>query len=368
MTGDRAVVLHLLGRLEIGGAERMLLSLCQAMPAAEFSQSVVALSGESGRLTAEFASAGAPEVLCGLTPILSFPIRLNRVFRRIRPDIVVSHVSLASGFLLVMARWSGVGRRIAVFHSDGDGRGGSVHRSLYRKVMQWLLTRGATDLVGVTESALSFAGSARQAVPSQVVANGVDTSRFRPADRNASRRRLGLPSTGTVVVHVGRAAPEKNRVMLPRIVRAMPCSATLALAGATTTHDLCLDASDELSSRTRNFGLLSDIRDLLSAGDLLLLPSIREGMPLVLLEAVACGRPVVASDLPGIRFVAAVLPDVHLVPLGATPQVFAAAIEHVQRSKRTEDDMRQSLIDAGLGLDRAVMKWTELCRPRGQAR
>ncbi len=71
MTGDQAVGMHLLGRLEIGGAERMLLSLCRAMPTAEFSQSVVALSGESGWLTAEFASAGAPEVLCGLTPILS---------------------------------------------------------------------------------------------------------------------------------------------------------------------------------------------------------------------------------------------------------------------------------------------------------
>jgi glycosyltransferase involved in cell wall biosynthesis len=171
-----------------------------------------------------------------------------------------------------------------------------------------------------------------------------------------------------VVVHVGRAAPEKNRVMLPRIVRAMPCSATLTLAGATTTHDLCLDASDELWSRTRTFGLLTDIRELLWAGDLLLLPSVREGLPLVVLEAVACGRPVVASDLPRIRYIAAVLPDVHLVPRGATPEVFAAVIEHVQESKRTEDDIRQALIDAGLGLDRAVMKWTELCRPRGQAR
>ncbi len=368
MTVDPWVILHLLGRLEVGGAERMLLSLCRAMPQEQYSQSVVALSGRSGRLTGEFASAGVPEIRCGMTPRFSFPYRLCRVLRQLQPDVVVSHVSLASGFLLMLARLSGVGRRIAVLHSDADGRGGTMRRCLYRKTMRWLLAQAATDVVGVTESTLSFSGVRGHAVPSQVVPNGVDTEIFRLADRSAARQRLKLPTTGTVVVHVGRAAPEKNRQALPMIVRAMPGRPTLALAGAACTDDLDLDPSDELWSRTRNFGLLSDIRDLLWAGDLLVLPSVREGLPLVLLEALACGRPVVSSDLPGIRQVAANLPDVHLVDRDATPETFAAEIMRVQQTKRAEDDIRQSLLTAGHGLDKAVIKWMELCRPRGQGR
>lgn len=353
--------LHALGQLEIGGAERMLLSICRSVDPAAVRHSVMALSGRRGRLSTEFEAAGVAELLCSVRPLATFAWRAWRLMRRERPDVVVSHVSLASGVVLLVAALAGVDRRIAVFHSDGDGRPASRARRAYRGAMRWLLARTATHAVGVTASALEFGVPTPGRALRTVVPNAVDLVAFVPEPADGARARLGLPAGPLVVAHVGRAAPEKNRASLPRILEQLPPDSALVLAGAESTDDLRMPDDAGLRARVTNLGPVGDVRSVLCAADVVVLPSVREGFPLVVLEALACGRPVVASDLPGLRLVADDLEDLALVPVDAPPEAFARAIEAAAARPRTADEIRATVDAAGFGIDAVARRWESLC-------
>ncbi|RKT79774.1 glycosyltransferase involved in cell wall biosynthesis [Terracoccus luteus] len=355
-----ASVVHVMGCLDVGGAERMLLQTTRRLVAEGHSRhTVVALSGRHGRLTGDFAAAGVPDVPCATTPWATFPVRLALTLRRLRPDVVVSHVSLASGLVLLVAAAVGVRRRVAVMHSDGDGRPGSRVRRAYRAVSRVLLRLGATTVVGVTPSTLAFSG--RRPGPTAVVLpNAVDLTRFTPEDAGASRRALGLPSSGRVLLHVGRGSPEKNRAALVPLLRELDDDAVLLLAGAADAGDLG-PVGDDVRHRVHDLGLLDDVRPAVAAADVLVLPSVREGLPLVVLEALAAGRPVVASDLPGIRAACGDLDGVTLVAPAAGPAAFAAAVRRTLDDAVPPDRVRATMVGSSHDLERVLEQWRRVC-------
>ncbi len=357
--GRPASVVHVMGCLDVGGAERMLLQTTRRLVAEGHSRhAVVALSGRHGRLTGDFAAAGVPDVPCATTPWATFPVRLARTLRRLRPDVVVSHVSLASGLVLLVAAAVGVRRRVAVMHSDGDGRPGSRVRRAYRAVSRALLRASATTVVGVTPSTLAFSG--RPPGPTAVVVpNAVDLTRFTPEDAGASRRALGLPTAGRVLLHVGRGSPEKNRAALVPLLRELDDDAVLLLAGAADADDLGPVA--DVRHRVHDLGLLDDVRPAVAAADVLVLPSVREGLPLVVLEALAAGRPVVASDLPGIRAACGDLDAVTLVAPTAGPAAFAAAVRRTLDDATPPDLVRATMVGSPHDLERVLEQWRRVC-------
>src|SRR5262249_16040995 len=138
--------------------------------------------------------------------------------------------------------------------------------------------------------------------------NGVDGSRFLPRDRRAARERLGLPLDRPLVCYVGNLKPEKG---VRTLIEAM---GHLRQHGA---RDVLLaligdgEVQETLSARVRALDLETQVRfcgrrphaeipDWIGAGDALCLPSYREGCPNVVLEALASGRPVVASRVGGV--------------------------------------------------------------------
>lgn len=354
-------VVHVMGRLDVGGAERMLLQITRRLVSEGHSaHDVVALSGQRGRLSSDFAAAGVRDVPCGIRPVPTFPLRLWRTFRRLRPDIVVSHVSLASGLVLLLAALAGVRERVAVMHSDGDGRSLSTPRRFYRAGSRRLLMFTATTTLGVTSSTLAFAGRSPCA-DARVVPNAVDLDWFTIRDAESARSGLGIDSQATVLLHIGRAAPEKNRAVLVPCLHALGDDAVLVVSGANAVDDLG-DIAD-VRGRIVNAGLVDDVRPLLAAADVLMLPSIREGLPLVVLEAIASGRPVVATDLPGIRAACGDYPDVSLVPLGTTPEGYAESVRVALRSTRSPGQVRASVERSAHDLNRVLEEWRTVCRP-----
>jgi glycosyltransferase involved in cell wall biosynthesis len=130
------------------------------------------------------------------------------------------------------------------------------------------------------------------------VSNGVDVARFAAAgrDRAAARERLQLGDAPTVVC-VGRLAPQKGQDVLlhawPAVRRRVP-EARLVLVG----DGPGLDELQRLADPSVIFaGRLPDVSDWLAAADVVAQPSRWEGMPLAVLEAMAAGRSVVASDI-----------------------------------------------------------------------
>ncbi|HEV8594473.1 MAG TPA: glycosyltransferase family 4 protein [Thermoplasmata archaeon] len=131
-----------------------------------------------------------------------------------------------------------------------------------------------------------------------VVPVAVDTRRFRPMDREASRARYGVRAEH-VVLFAGRLSPEKRVEALIRAIPRVP-HAELLIAGEGPEEDRLRELAG--ASPVRFLGAVphEEMPHLLNAADLLVLPSEYEGLPTVVLEAFACGVPVVATSVGGI--------------------------------------------------------------------
>jgi glycosyltransferase involved in cell wall biosynthesis len=139
-----------------------------------------------------------------------------------------------------------------------------------------------------------------------IVWNGVDIDHYRPGDWRTARKELGIPLEAFVVAYVGRIDPTKGVHVLLDAWRHLGLSSNqgcLLLAGAATGQgqgysSALIAAADPTT--TRWLGHLADVRQLFHATDVVVVPSVYpEPFPLVVLEAMACGTPVVASRVGG---------------------------------------------------------------------
>jgi len=171
-----------------------------------------------------------------------------------------------------------------------------------RAHLRALLPR-ATRLVAVSRALadeLAALGVAREHIA--VVENGVDASLFHPRDRKEARAALGLPAAGRVAVYVGRLVREKGLFELVDAMGSLPADLTLVLVGDGVARGELEARAQPLGARVRFAGArpLDEVPRYLAAADLFVLPSWNEGTPNVLLEALACGRRVVATAVGGI--------------------------------------------------------------------
>lgn len=150
-----------------------------------------------------------------------------------------------------------------------------------------------------------------------LIPNGIDIARFAPVSpeqQAALRDRLSLPRERPVIVFVGFFSADKQpRVLFDawrQLQLAGRIDATLVFVGATRSNYFEVDANIAtaiagdadavgLGDHVRFTGLTHDVPSYLQAADLFVLPSRREGLPVALLEAMACGLPAIASRLPG---------------------------------------------------------------------
>lgn len=351
------VVVHVIGSLDHGGAEKVALDLCEAIPPARVTQVFYCFSGREGALAPRFRQAGAIVSAAPAGSVITRVRALRHLVRQRRADVVVSHVSLASAVLLLAVRGTGVQRRIARAHSTGDDRGGGL-RKAYRTTARALLPFSATHVAGVSDEALRFlvgrwgALHRRLGVDTRVMVNGVDVDRFQPAEEASGAR----PAR---VVHVGRASPEKNRRILVPIFRALRAAkpAEMWVVGPGGTADLGELPDDE---GFRVVGVVDDAAPVLRQVDVLVLPSLREGLPGVVLEALASGVPAVVSDLPTLRELES-LPGVFFVSPNATPSEWAASVERaMDLSHADRRALAETVRHSRFTLERSVDDWLSL--------
>jgi glycosyltransferase involved in cell wall biosynthesis len=162
----------------------------------------------------------------------------------------------------------------------------------------------------------------------RVLHNGVDLQRFTPGgDRTAMRRELGISDAASLVGSVGSLSGQKGYEHLIEAARALPHVTFVVLGEGTQRQQLEAQArAAGVSNRFLLPGFRADVRPFLAALDLFVLSSVNEGMARVLLEAMACGLPLVATDVSGTRACILEGENGFVVP-PRNPSALAAAIE-----------------------------------------
>jgi glycosyltransferase involved in cell wall biosynthesis len=248
--------------------------------------------------------------------------RLGRLIEAYQPDLVHLHAAKAG----LAGRLHLRGRRPTLFQPHAwswlAARGALRAASLVweRRAARWTdMTVCVADQEAVQGRESGVRG--RYAV----IRNGVDLDRFRAAgqsERVAARSRLGLPAHQPLAVCVGRLTRQKGQDVLlaswPQVLAGCRAAgypeAQLALVGdGDLLPRLRRSAPDKQGAPdgVRFAGAVRDVRDWLVAADVVVLPSRWEGLPLVALEAMATGRSVVGTAIPGLT---EVLPAAALVP------------------------------------------------------
>lgn len=141
-------------------------------------------------------------------------------------------------------------------------------------------------------------GVARERI--RLVRNGVDAARFRPGDRLAARAALGLPAGRRLALYVGHLREKKGVLDLAKAMASVP-DADLAILGGGEEEARLAAALAPLGERARVVGERphDEVATWMAAADVVVLPSWNEGTPNVVIEALACGRRVVATRVGG---------------------------------------------------------------------
>jgi teichuronic acid biosynthesis glycosyltransferase TuaC len=256
-----------------------------------------------------FSLPGILKGLDGLSMALGSWFTLMRLRRRFQFNVIDAHFAYPDGYAAtLLGRWFRVPVTITL-------RGTEVPLSRFparRKRMLRAIDR-ASHVFSVADALRRHVGRlGANAVRIQVVGNGVDTRRFQPISRIEARTALGIPAHAPVLVSVGGLVERKgfHRVIaaLPELLGEHPELQYLVVGGACAEGDW----SDRLAQQVKELGLSEHVRFLghvppddlsrpLSAADVFVLSTRNEGWANVFLEAMACGLPVVTTDVGGNR-------------------------------------------------------------------
>jgi glycosyltransferase involved in cell wall biosynthesis len=316
-----------ISNLEYGGAQRQVVEVANAFDPTQVAVKICSLSPF---VPLADTLQHRDERLVVLTKHFKFDVsvisRLFRLLRECRTDVVHSYLFDADVAARVAGRMAGT-PLIVGSERNTDYRLKRVQLSAFH------LTRGCVDLI-IANSHAGATFNARllghNSSMYRVLHNGVDAVRFRPADGTAVRRELGLGQDTPVVGMFASFKEQKNHPLLfaaaRRLIDRMPDTRVLLVGdelfgGMHGSHDYKQRMDrliDEvgLRSHTLCVGNRQDVERLYPACDVTVLPSLFEGTPNVALESMACGVPVVITNVADNRLI---VPDGEagfVVPLG----------------------------------------------------
>lgn len=265
--------------------------------------------------------------------------RLRRLQRAGRLDVLDAHFGFPDGYAAgLLKRWLRVPATVTLRGTEQRHAQDPVLRPLLQRALQ-RVDRVFTVSESLRQVALSL-GIAPDKV--RVIGNGVDIERFRAVPRAEARAALGLGAGAQVLITVGGLVERKgfHRVMaaLPALRRVFPDLHYLVVGGPSPEGDW----TDRLQALSRSLQLddcvhflgpvaAADLHRVLSAADVFALSTRNEGWANVLLEAMACGLPVVATDVGGNREVVCSPALGAIVPFDDEPALVNALEDALRR-------------------------------------
>jgi glycosyltransferase involved in cell wall biosynthesis len=304
-TDERPRVLWLIKGLGPGGAENLLASSAEVVDQTHFTYAVAYLRADKDHLVARLAGHGVPARLLtrGALGRLTWPLRLRSLM--VQADIVHAHSPLPAGVARLLAKSIRPSRRpvlVSTEHNEWSSFAASTRRLN-------ALTSGLDHHRFAVSERVRRSMSPRVAQRTEVLVHGI----VAPAGGqvgvvNASARlrsELQLDREAVLAITVANFRKEKDYPNLLRAARRAVDEVPqlhLAVVGQGPLRDEVhrLHGDLDLEGRVHLLGQRDDVRELLAGADLFVLGSAHEGLPVAIMEAMAAGLPIVATDVGGV--------------------------------------------------------------------
>jgi glycosyltransferase involved in cell wall biosynthesis len=387
----RIRVCTVVNNLDGGGLERVAIELMRGLDRTRFELSLICLDGR-GRL---FGAVDLPRdsvlvlhkrttARLGMNVDVDVIWRIRRFLADRQIDVVHAHNLAPLTYAGAAARTLRHRPRI-VYTEHSGGRAVAARTAGRARRMRTALYLRIPDLVVAVSIDLSrwLRDILHRSERLVVIHNGIDATGYETFDAAAVRQSLGIPARAPVVGTVASLSTPKNLQLLlmaaAEVVRSLP-QCRFVIAGDGPQRDALRAQANALGldNHLLFLGYRPDVSAILSALDVFVLSSAWEGLPLVLLEAMAAGKPIVSTDVGGCR--EAVVDGVNgtLVPPGAAAALATAIVRYCtdgEQARRAGGRSRERYVEH-FSVDRMLARYEEtfcnlaqMCAPRaGDAR
>ena len=321
--------------MDVGGAERLVRVLSRQLKT-EGVENCVCCFDKIEKFQEEFAKSGVPLRLIKRRPCVFDWKVISPLMKYIKEEnvgLIHAHDLSSLTYAVVAGKLCGT-RIIMTEHSRHY-----VNASWKRRMEKWLFVMAADCLVEVSQD-LKTASMKREKIPAgriEVIENGVDIDAFKNADPLPLHQLYNIDDSNILILSVGRLETIKGqqyliRAMAEQSLKALPVHLILVGEGSQKNELIRMAEQLEVSDRINFLGSRQDIPELMASCDLFVIPSESEGLPFVLLEAIAAGLPVISTEVGGIPAIIGENERGVLVP-PCKPDALSAAIQKLLNNK-----------------------------------
>ncbi|OIQ21441.1 MAG: hypothetical protein BM557_04085 [Flavobacterium sp. MedPE-SWcel] len=227
-----------------------------------------------------------------------------RFFKKEQFDVVCDLNANFAGLPIVLSRLAGIKRRITFYRQSSHHFKKSPLRLAYTNFLNRLVYKHSTDIYANSASGLKyfFPNEYPADARFKVIKNGVNVNAFLNVDGSKAelRAKLGLPQDNYIIGHTGRFAEAKNHYFLLDVAAKLVekhSNTSIVLIGNNTDKLLPHIQKLGIESNVITLGYKSNINEYLKAFDLFFFPSVTEGQPNALIEAMISGIPIATSNI-----------------------------------------------------------------------
>jgi glycosyltransferase involved in cell wall biosynthesis len=345
-------IVQIIDSLDWGGAQKLQVIFANEVRSKDVILTIISLqdNDSSTSIHADLSAAGAELIFLPARRILNTK-RLQRIYQIIRHrkvDLIHTHLTFAN-ILGALVGWLTNTPVISTLHSERfdhiDPR--------WQRMEEWALRNGTRKVIAVGQSVITGHQGRLGAKEMLLVPNAVpEFSAITLEKKKSIRRELVAESESILLISVGRLSPPKGYFDLlsafKRVARKHPNTHLMIVGGG----DLFADLSAEIDScgmvgRVHLLGQRNDVPELLMASDIYVSASHWEGLPIVILEALAAGLPIVATEVGDIPEVVVAGTGI-LVP-SRSPYQLAATINSLisdpAKTKQLGDNAKAHVIE-----------------------
>lgn len=304
--GSLKKIVFIIPTLNPGGIETYLLRFIK-FTNNSFNVTVIVRNKDQGQLYGEYLNTKVDIVFMPLGYLnIKNMVKYYHFFRTIKPNVVCDFNANFAGLSLFIAYLANINSRIAFYRQGKNHYQKSLFKDIYNFISNKLVAIFATQILANSNNALNYFFQNRKLdVRYKVIYNGINKESFTILNNeNYIRKSLNIPQNAYLISHSGRLDPAKNHQSILEIAK-ISCKKNsnvyFVMCGMNTEKLITKITALNLQNNVFVLGYREDVAQILKESDLFIFPSLTEGQPNALIEAMLMNLPILASNIEAIK-------------------------------------------------------------------